>query len=70
MGGLRIEAPHGDELIPGLVQALGGKISSISMSRPTLDDVFIKLTGRAMRDEDANEKDAMRQGMRMWGRRR
>jgi len=66
-GLLRLEAPHGDELIPKLVQALGGKISSINMSRPPLDDVFLKLTGRAIRDEDASGVDQMRQGMRMWG---
>ncbi|HEX3247633.1 MAG TPA: AAA family ATPase, partial [Chloroflexota bacterium] len=69
-GMLRIEVPHGDEFIPGLVQSLGGAISSINMSRPTLDDVFLKLTGRAIRDEDADAKDVMRQGMRMCSSRR
>ncbi len=69
-GMLRIEVPRGDEVIPRLVQTLGGDISSINLSRPTLDDVFLKLTGHAIRDEDSSEMDTMRQGMRMWGGRR
>jgi ABC-2 type transport system ATP-binding protein len=28
--------------------------------RPSLDDVFLKLTGRAIRDEDADPKAMMR----------
>jgi ABC-2 type transport system ATP-binding protein len=52
------------------VQALGGDISAINMSRPTLDDVFLKLTGRAIRDEDSSDMDVMRQGMKLWSGRR
>jgi ABC-2 type transport system ATP-binding protein len=69
-GLLRLESPRGDELIPRLVQALGGDISAINMSRPTLDDVFLKLTGRAIRDEDSSDMDVMRQGMKLWSGRR
>ena len=69
-GVLRLEVPRGDEFIPKLVQVLGGNINGINMSRPTLDDVFLKLTGRAIRDEDSSEMDAMRQGMRLWSGRR
>jgi ABC-2 type transport system ATP-binding protein len=69
-GMLRLEVPRGDELIPRLVQTLSGEISSINLSRPTLDDVFLKLTGRAIREEEGSEMDTMRQGMRMWSGRR
>jgi ABC-2 type transport system ATP-binding protein len=69
-GMLRLEVPRGDEFVPGLVQTLGGAIHAINMSRPTLDDVFLKLTGRAIREEDNSEIDAMRQGMRLWSGRR
>jgi ABC-2 type transport system ATP-binding protein len=69
-GVLRLEVPRGDEFIPKLVQVLEGNINGINMSRPTLDDVFLKLTGRAIRDEDSSEMDAMRQGMRLWSGRR
>ena len=41
-------------LIPRLVEALpAGRIESLSMHRPTLSDVFVKLTGRSLRDEAA-----------------
>ncbi|TAK35015.1 MAG: ATP-binding cassette domain-containing protein [Chloroflexota bacterium] len=68
-GMLRLEVPKGDEFIPQLVQNLSGPILAINMSRPTLDDVFLKLTGRAIREAEANGmKDAMRVGTRMWER--
>ena len=35
----------------------------------SLEDAFIKLTGHAIRDEQATGKDAMRQMARVWGRR-
>ena len=45
----------GTEVIPKIFQisvALGIKITSISLTRPTLDDVFISYTGREIRDDD------------------
>jgi ABC-2 type transport system ATP-binding protein len=70
-GELRLEVPRGDAFIPDLVRGLSGRITSINVRRPTLDDVFLKLTGHAIRDEAADESDSMRQVMRVWsGRRR
>ena len=69
-GALRIETTRGDELVPRLVRAITVGISSISVRRPTLDDVFLKLTGRAIRDEEASSTDAMRQMGQLWGGRR
>ena len=69
-GELRLEVPRGDEFIPDLVRGLSGRITSIGVHRPTLDDVFLKLTGRAIRDEEASSTDALRQMGRMWGGRR
>jgi ABC-2 type transport system ATP-binding protein len=44
-----IERERGHELIPRLVEALpAGSIRSLSMHRPTLADVFVKLTGRSL----------------------
>ena len=43
----------------------------ITLRRPSLDDVFLKLTGRAIRDEEAGSKDQMRaMASRFMGRRR
>lgn len=48
-GKLVIERERGHELIPRLVEALpAGSIDSLSMHRPTLADVFVKLTGRSL----------------------
>jgi ABC-2 type transport system ATP-binding protein len=45
----------GTEVIPKIFQissTLEIKITSISLTRPTLDDVFISYTGREIRDDD------------------
>jgi len=74
---LILEVPRGDQAIPHMVQVLSNgtgphiEVLSINMRRPTLEDVFIKLTGHAIRDEEADAKDRMRMRGRLWrGRRR
>ncbi len=49
--GLYFEMAHGEEFIPGFIQEASFKITSISIRRPTLEDVFLKLTGHNLRDE-------------------
>jgi ABC-2 type transport system ATP-binding protein len=44
-GTLRIERPRGHELVPQLVDAFPREIQSVTYGRPTLEDVFIRLTG-------------------------
>ena len=49
-----LERERGHELIPRLIEALpAGRIDSLSMHRPTLSDVFVKLTGRSLQGETA-----------------
>jgi len=50
-GGLAVEAEKGEELIPRLIHALSMRTLSVSITKPTLNDVFLKLTGRTIRDE-------------------
>jgi len=45
---LRIEAPDGHLLIPKVIELLPGRVESITMGRPTLQDVFVKLTGHGL----------------------
>lgn len=45
-------------------------VLSINLRRPTLEDVFIKLTGHAIREQEGTEKDRMRLRSRMWRRSR
>jgi ABC-2 type transport system ATP-binding protein len=48
-------------VVPGLLRELdaaGVTLDSIEVARPTLDDVFLTLTGRSLRDAEAgSEKD-------------
>jgi ABC-2 type transport system ATP-binding protein len=50
-GGLFLETEHGEEFIPRLIHGLSMKTRSVSLEKPTLNDVFLKLTGRTIRDE-------------------
>jgi ABC-2 type transport system ATP-binding protein len=61
---LMFEIAGGEELVPRIVEQLSVRIASISVRRPTLDDVFIKLTGREIREEEANTQERMRGSMR------
>ena len=44
------------------------KINSLSLRSPTLEDVFLHLTGKSIREEEASGKDSMRLARRMWRR--
>jgi len=50
-GLVRIERSRGHEFIPQLIEALPGLVDSVSVGKPTLEDVFIHTTGRFFRDE-------------------
>ncbi|HET7466180.1 MAG TPA: ATP-binding cassette domain-containing protein [Candidatus Dormibacteraeota bacterium] len=70
-GTLRMEVPDGRKFVPRLVRELTVPVDTISLRRPSLDDVFLKLTGRAIRDEEASTQDRMRAMAGRWmGRRR
>ena len=56
-GILRLTVEHGDAALPSLLRVLdaaGITLESINLSRPTLDDVFLTLTGRSLRDDSAS----------------
>jgi ABC-2 type transport system ATP-binding protein len=45
------ETPRGPEIVPRIAELFGaGRIASIATTRPTLADVFAKLTGRGLAD--------------------
>jgi ABC-2 type transport system ATP-binding protein len=50
-GTLRIERHLAHEFIPQLVEAAPGMIRSVSVGKPTLEDVFIHLTGHGFKDQ-------------------
>jgi ABC-2 type transport system ATP-binding protein len=67
---LRLEVPRGDEFVPALVRGITPRVEAIGIHRPTLDDVFVKLTGRAIREQESSDLDVMRQFGRAWAGRR
>ena len=44
-GAIRIEKLRGHELVRDLIDAFGDEIESVSFGKPTLEDVFVHLTG-------------------------
>jgi ABC-2 type transport system ATP-binding protein len=49
-GSLRIEKADAHLLIPDLMNAFGAQIDSMTLGRPTLEDVFIHHTGHRMEE--------------------
>ena len=51
-GAVTFYVPSGEEFVPRLFAELGVPIVSVSVSRPTLDDVFMAHTGSTIRDAE------------------
>lgn len=65
-GMISFSVQHSDTFLPEFMRNFQSGLHSISVHRPTLDDVFLKLTGRAIRDQEAGAWEQMR--MMMGGR--
>ena len=52
-GTLRLERPRGHEFIPQVIEAAPGLVDSVSVGKPTLQDVFIHLTGHRLGGDEA-----------------
>jgi ABC-2 type transport system ATP-binding protein len=55
----------GAAFVPKLMSDFPNRIRSIQVAEPSLDDVFLRLTGTAIRDTEADSKDQMRRHMMM-----
>ena len=51
-GALVLNVPDGERFVPVLLAGLGVPVRSVSVTRPTLDDVFMTYTGRTIRDAE------------------
>ena len=58
-GTITFSVPRGDKFLPRLMGKFKQPLLSISIHRPTLDDVFLKRTGHAIRDSEAGFKEQM-----------
>lgn len=57
---VRLEIEHGHRFVPDVVEAFPGEIQSLSVSKPTLEDVFIHRTGHRFWSEEADAVPQMR----------
>jgi ABC-2 type transport system ATP-binding protein len=60
-GQIDLLVDNGEKLIPQLVESLQAKgieVESVSLKKPTLDDVFLKYTGARIESEDSTFKQA------------
>jgi ABC-2 type transport system ATP-binding protein len=55
---VRIEREGGHRFVPDLVEAFPGEIRAISVSKPSLEDVFIRRTGHKFWSEAENEQSS------------
>jgi ABC-2 type transport system ATP-binding protein len=69
-GGVRVEVSDGAEFVPRMIHALSVPVRAVTIRRPSLDDVFLKLTGRAIRDGEAGGLDQLRAMAQMFRGRR
>jgi ABC-2 type transport system ATP-binding protein len=53
-GAVTFGVPEGEQFLPRLFAELGEPISSVHVSRPSLDDVFMSYTGTTIRDAEAS----------------
>ncbi|MHB8859913.1 MAG: ATP-binding cassette domain-containing protein [Thermoleophilia bacterium] len=59
-----LEAPNGRTLLPQILKGLTTEILSVAVREPTLDDVFLGLTGKQIREESVDKMDAMKTRIR------
>jgi ABC-2 type transport system ATP-binding protein len=67
-GEVTFGVPEGEKFVPRLFAELGVPIRSVSVARPSLDDVFMSYTGTTIRDAEASASDRTRNFVRMMQR--
>jgi ABC-2 type transport system ATP-binding protein len=64
----RIKADHGEDASPqimDLVRSKGMHVTNISLTKPTLDEAYLELTGRTLREEEANRMQVFKERVTM-----
>ena len=70
-GAVTFAVTGGERFVPRLFAGLGVPIRAVSVSRPSLDDVFMSYTGKTIRDAEESGTEARRQmAMRFRGAQR
>jgi ABC-2 type transport system ATP-binding protein len=58
--GLRLYVDQGEQVLPTILRAIDGaglSIRTIALARPTLEDVFLRQTGRSLRETNGNREN-------------
>ena len=72
-GALDLTVEEGEKRIPALMamaEKHNVKVDSVSLHKPSLEDVFIHYTGKSIREEEGSSMDTMRAHRRAWSGRR
>jgi ABC-2 type transport system ATP-binding protein len=64
-GAVTFGVADGEQFVPRLFAELGRPIRSVSVARPSLDDVFMSHTGSTIRDAESTSTDRMRNSAKM-----
>jgi ABC-2 type transport system ATP-binding protein len=67
-GAVTFSVAEGEGFVPRLFAELGVQIRTVSVARPSLDDVFMNYTGTTIRDAEATSSDQLRSHVRMLSR--
>ncbi|MCK9357605.1 MAG: ATP-binding cassette domain-containing protein [Dehalococcoidia bacterium] len=67
-GTLSFSVPHGDKVLPRIIRSLESPVVAVGLRRPTLEDVFLRRTGHAIREQEADPMDGVRAFMAHRGR--
>ncbi|RJQ14893.1 MAG: ATP-binding cassette domain-containing protein [Nitrospiraceae bacterium] len=68
-GELFMTTLKGDACIPEIIKAIGEKVLSVRLQRPTLNDAFLKMTGRQIREQNGTAEDTVKEAVRAYRRR-
>jgi len=61
---VRMERERGHEFVPMLIEAFPGEVDSITVGKPTLEDVFVHYTGHRLDDSPPTAEATARRGHR------
>jgi len=67
-GTYRIKLEDGEETAPSIIEAIrsdGHKVTRLSLTKPTLDEVYLEYTGKTMREEEESSEAMFRQRVTM-----